>query len=419
MKTIVLIGGGGREHAIALQLRKSAKESKLVVMPGNAGIAMIPNTECLQIPATDIPAIVSKCKELKPDLVFVAPDDPLSLGLVDRLTEMDIRTFGPTQAASEVEWSKAFSKDFMSRHNIPTAAFRVFSDYNDAVKYVHGQEFPLVLKASGLALGKGVIIANNREDALSSLEEMMVEKKFGSASDNVVIEEFLTGTEVTLLVFTDGVNYSLMPTSQDHKRAFDGDLGPNTGGMGAFSPATAWSKSVESEVIKSIVEPTIKGLHQEGRKFKGVLYFGLMVGEKGTKVIEYNARFGDPETQTILPLLKTNFIQIVDACIDGTLDKLNIEWQDMAALCVVIAAREYPATVTKGHTIEINALHDDIQLIHCATLQTDTGLVTNGGRVFNVTAIADTIQNARQLVYAEIDKVKFAGARYRSDIGAR
>ena len=416
MKNIVLIGGGGREHAIALQLRKSAPDAKLNVIPGNAGIAQIPNTECIPVAATDIEEVVDLCLSIQPDLVFVAPDDPLALGLVDRLTEKGLRAFGPTKAAAEVEWSKSFSKDFMQRHSIPTAQYGVFTNFDKAKKYVESMTPPIVLKANGLALGKGVIIAQSCESAVIALQSMMLEKKFGSAADSVVIEEFLTGTEVTLLAFADGTHFKLMPTSQDHKRAFDGDEGPNTGGMGCFSPAKAWSPTVQHEVIEDIVKPTIRGLAEEGRAFKGVLYFGLMVTPNGTKVIEYNARFGDPETQTVLPLLKTNFVDIINACIDGTLDEINVEWENKAALCVVLASREYPDTVTKGHPIKIGNLHKDVTLIHCATLQKENDLVTNGGRVFNVTTIQNSIQKARELVYAEINKVTWDGARYRMDI---
>ena len=427
MNKIILIGGGGREHAIANQLRKDAPKAKLYVIPGNAGIAMIPNTECVPIAATDINGIMNFAREQAPDLVFVAPDDPIALGLVDRLHDAGIRAFGPTQAAGEVEWSKAFSKDFMQRHNIPTAKYGTFIDFELAKRYVETMTPPIVLKASGLALGKGVIISYSVCDAIVSLKEMMLNKKFGAASSTVVIEEFMEGTEVTLLAFVDGENFAIMPTSQDHKRAFDNDQGPNTGGMGCFSPAKALPTiSPDHDVIKTIVEPTIQGLIKEGRVYKGVIYFGLMVTERGTKVVEYNARFGDPECQTILPLLKTNFIDIIDACIDGTLDKIDIKWEDKAALCVVIASKEYPEAVRKGYPITIGDLHKDVTLIHCATLRTDectefandNELVTNGGRVLNVTTISDTIEKARNLVYNEIDKVTFEGARYRTDIGA-
>lgn len=417
MNTIVLIGGGGRENALANKLRQDAAQANIIAMPGNAGIAQIPNTRCVPISANDIDGILAECARIKPDLVFVAPDDPLALGLVDKLQAAGIRTFGPSKAASEVEWSKAFSKDFMQRHNIPTAKFVVFNKFEEASKYIKTVKHPIVIKANGLALGKGVIISGSSAESLAALEEMMLKKQFGASGETVIIEEFLTGPEITLLVFTDGKSFALMPSSQDHKRAYDNDEGLNTGGMGAFSPAAAWSSKIEKECIAKIVKPTIDGLMAEGRAFKGVLYFGLMVTADGVKVIEYNARFGDPECQTVLPLLKTNFIDVIDACIDGTLNKLKVEWLDKTALCVVVAAKEYPLAVKKGLPVTLGKFDKKVSLIHCGTLQTKDGLVTNGGRVFCLTTVQDTMEEARKIIYSEIKKINFEGARYRMDIG--
>jgi len=351
-------------------------------------------------------------------LVFVAPDDPLAMGLVDLLRTENIRAFGPSKAAAEIEASKAFAKGFMKRHNIPTAAYEVFSDYAAAAEYLQTAKYPLVIKADGLALGKGVIICNSKQEAAGALKEMMLDKAFAKAGETVIVEEFLVGPEVTLLAFTDGKSYSLMPSSQDHKRAFDNNEGSNTGGMGVISPSPAFTEEIKNETIGNIVEPTIKGMAAEGRTFKGVLYFGLMVTKQGVKVIEYNARFGDPEAQTILPLLKTDFAQVINACIDGTLDKLNIQWKNKAAACVVAASGGYPTNVVKGFPIEIGKL-DGVTLIHCGTAKKDGQLVTNGGRVFCVTSTANTVTEARKKIYTQIDKIKFNGMRYRTDIGGR
>jgi len=412
---IVIVGGGGRENAIANKLRQDNPNARIIGIPGNAGIP-----ERIPLAATEVDRITEYCVTEKPDFVVVASDDPLALGLVDMLTAKKIRAFGPTKKAAEIEWSKAFSKDFMKRHKIPTASYQVFDNCDAALAYVRDiAPHPLVVKASGLALGKGVIIARNLDESAEAIRSIMLDKKFGKAGDTIIIEEFLTGPEVTLMAFVDGKNFALMPTCQDHKRAFDDDQGPNTGGMGAFSPAAAWEPELQDTVIKTIVWPTIKGMHQEGREFKGVLYFGLMKTHASIKVIEYNARFGDPECQTIMPLLETKLLSIMNACIDGTLDKLNIQWLNQFALCVVIASAEYPGDVEKGHPIKIGNLDPAVTLIHCGTKPTPDGLVTNGGRVFCVTTTSNLMSKARKLVYDEIDKVKFSGARYRKDIGKK
>ncbi len=416
-KTVLVIGGGGREHAICLAFSKSKHVGKIYCAPGNAGIAEI--AQCVDIRATDCNKIVEFAKTIKPDMVFVAPDDPLSLGLVNMLQENNINAFGPRKEGAIVESSKAFSKQFMARHNIPTAKYQTFCSYNLALEYLKNTSYPLVIKADGLALGKGVIICENLINAVMALKEIMVDKVFGEAGKEVVIEEFLTGKEITLLVFTDGKSVKLMPPSQDHKRAYDNDQGKNTGGMGAFAPTPTFTKEIEIEVLEKIVYPTINGLNKENRAFKGVLYFGLMACKDGVKVIEYNARFGDPETQVILPLLKSDFYEICQAVIDGKLEETEIIWQKGCSLTVVVASGGYPESVIKGYPIIIENLSNEVTLFHSGTAFRDKQLVTNGGRVFCLTAVADSIEEARNKVYKEIDKIKFNGARYRTDIGIK
>lgn len=411
---ILVIGGGGREHAIVKKLKESKRVDALYCMPGNAGIAS--DAVCVDGKATDIDKAVSFSRENKIDLVFVAPDDPLSLGMVDALNAAGIRAFGPVKAAARLEGSKAFSKDFMIRHGIPTARYECFSDYDKALDYVRKSDFPLVLKADGLALGKGVLICKNLVEAEEGLKKLMLDRAFGASGSTVVIEEFLTGREVTVLAFTDGNTVKCMPSSQDHKRAYDGDAGPNTGGMGAFAPSPYFTPDKQAEAMRTIFLPTIRGLQADGIVYKGVIYFGLMMTEKGIKVIEYNSRFGDPETQAILPLLKTDFTEIIEACIDGTLDKTDIEWLDKTGFTVVIASGGYPDNVVKGYPVTIGKL-EGVTLYHAGTAIKDGQLVTNGGRVFDMTAVADNIDKARKIVYREIDKVSFTESRYRTDIG--
>ena len=409
-----IIGSGGREHAIVEALTKSKKLSKLFCIPGNAGISKL--VECKKIDVMDFASICDFALAEKLDFVFVAPDDPLGAGLVDVLNEKGIRAFGPTSQAAIIESSKAFSKEFMKRHNIPTANYVTFLNFTDAEAYIKKANHPIVIKADGLAVGKGVYICNTYAESMSALQALMIDRAFKAAGDKVVIEEFLTGTEITLLVFCDGKNFCLMPSSQDYKRAFDGDEGPNTGGMGAICPSPIFSEKIKHETINNIVIPTISALIEEGRPFKGVIYFGLMLTKDGIKVIEYNARFGDPEAQVILPLLETDLVDIINACIDGTLDKLKVFWKNKSCMCVIIASGGYPANVIKGYPIEISQLLD-VSLIHNGTSFLDDVLITNGGRVFSVVAIDDTIQLCRNKIYREIDKIKFKDARYRKDIG--
>ena len=394
---VLVIGSGGREHAICLKLKESPLVDKLYCAPGNAGIAEI--AEIVPIKATELEKITAYAKENAMDLVFVAPDDPLAAGLVDMLESEGVKAFGPRKNAAIIEGSKAFSKEFMMRHGIPTAKYEVFDNYDKARAYLESAEdFPVVLKADGLALGKGVIICPDRDSAFKALDDMMLSKVFGGAGNTVVIEEFLTGREMTVLAFTDGKSVKCMPASQDHKKAYDGDKGLNTGGMGAFAPTPVYTEDIERETLENIVYPTIKGLNEEGRTFKGVIYFGLMATDKGVKVIEYNARFGDPETQAVLPLLKTDLMEIVLAVTEERLDTVDIEWKDGAALTVVAASGGYPENVVKGYPITLGEFSSDVILYHAGTAYKDGVLVTNGGRVFAFTALGADIADARKKV---------------------
>ena len=414
---IAVVGSGGREHAILTALNKSKDAEKLFAIPGNAGMADI--ATLIPVKVMDFEGIYQAVKENAIDLVFVAPDDPLAAGLVDFLEDKGIRAFGPHKNAAIIEGSKAFSKDFMQRHGIPTAEYAAFDDYDKARAYLQTAAYPLVIKADGLALGKGVIICPNLPSAESALSEMMIDKVFSSAGDRVVIEEFLTGSEVSVLTFTDGKTVKVMPSSQDHKRAFDNDKGPNTGGMGAFSPSPLYTEEVADYTLKNIIIPTVDGMREEGREFRGVLYFGLMLTPSGVKVLEYNARFGDPETQAVLPLLESDFLEIINAVIDGKLADVDIKWAKKSAVTVVVASGGYPTNVIKGYPIKIETLSPSLTLFHAGTAEKNGELVTNGGRVFALTAIADSIGAARKAVYSEIDKITFTDARYRKDIGIK
>lgn len=418
MNSVLVIGGGGREHAICWALAKSPKVDKIYCLPGNAGIAEI--AECHGVSATDFDGILAFLKEHNDiSLTVVAPDDPLALGLVDLLESNGYRAFGPRKNAAIIEASKAFSKNLMKKYGIPTAAYEEFDDCDKAKEYVKGCKFPLVVKADGLALGKGVIICNNLDEALQALDEMMVGKKFKDAGNKVIIEEFMTGREVSILSFTDGKTIVPMVSSQDHKRAHDNDEGLNTGGMGTFSPSKFYTAEIEKETLENIIYPTVKAMNAEGRTFKGVLYFGLMMTPNGVKVVEYNARFGDPETQVVLPRLKTDLYDIFNAVVDGTLDKINIEWEDNAAVCVIIASGGYPESYKKGLPITIGDIDNDIMLFHAGTSMKDGQLVTSGGRVIGVTATGETMEKAREKAYANVDKITFDGAFYRKDIGIK
>lgn len=415
---ILVIGSGGREHAICWSLKKSKDCNKLYCLPGNAGISEI--AECVNISVMDFDAIVTFLKaHANIGMTVVAPDDPLAAGLVDRLETEGFRAFGPNKAAAIIEGSKAFSKELMVKYGIPTAAYEEFTDYNLACEYVKKSDYPLVVKADGLALGKGVIICNNVDEALTALKDMMIDAKFSSAGNKVIVEEFLVGKEVSILSFTDGKTIVPMVSSQDHKRALDNDMGLNTGGMGTFSPSKIYTDELAKEVYDTVIVPTMNAMNAENRKFKGVLYFGLMLTDKGIKVLEYNARFGDPETQVVLPRLKTDLLEIFSAIIDEKLDEVNIEWNDDAAVCVILASGGYPEKYAKGVPIKIGELDGGIILFHAGTAFKDGELVTNGGRVIGVTALGETIENARKKAYKNIENIQFDKMHYRTDIGVK
>lgn len=414
---VLVIGSGGREHAVCMTLAKSPKVDKIWCAPGNGGIADI--AECVDIKATDIDGVVAFSKENKPDLVVVTPDDPLALGMVDALEEAGIRAFGPHKNAAVIEGSKSFAKDLMKKYNIPTAGYAVFENSDDAIAYIKENGAPIVIKADGLALGKGVTVAMTEEEAIAAVHDAIDDGKFGGAGARVVIEEFLTGPEVSVLAFVDGKHLSTMPSAQDHKRAYDHDEGPNTGGMGAFSPSRFYTEDIAQTCMDTIFRPTVDAMAAEGRPFSGVLYFGLMLTPKGPKVIEYNARFGDPETQAVLSRLDSDLFDIMNAVIDGKLDEMNIQWADNAACCVVMASGGYPLAYEKGK--EIHGLADVAESVvfHAGTAKKDGKIVTNGGRVLGVTATAPTLDEAIQKAYADVKKISFDKAHYRLDIGIK
>ncbi len=416
---VLIVGSGGREHAIATSMKKSKRVDKLYCVPGNAGIAQI--AECdPSIGVMEFDKIIAYAKEKAVDLVFVAPDDPLVGGLVDALTEAGIRAFGPNQKAAILEGSKAFSKDLMKKYNIPTAAYETFDDPQKALEYLETAEMPIVLKADGLALGKGVLICNTLEEAKAGVKEIMQDKHFGSAGNRMVIEEFMTGREVSVLSFVDGKTIRIMSSAQDHKRAKDGDQGLNTGGMGNFSPSPFYTEEVDAFCQKYIYQATVDAMAAEGRPFKGVIFFGLMLTPKGPRVLEYNARFGDPEAQVVLPRMKNDIMDVVDACIDGALDQVDLQFEDNAAVCVVLASDGYPVSYEKGFVIsglEKFEGKDDYFCFHAGTKQTEKGIVTNGGRVLGITATGKDLKEARAKAYEATEWVQFENKYMRHDIG--
>ena len=416
---ILVIGGGGREHAIVRKLKESPRTGKLYCAPGNGGIAK--DAECVPISAMDIPAVVAFAKEKKIDLVFVAPDDPLAAGMVDALEKEGIPAFGPRANAAIIEASKVFSKDLMKRYHIPTAQYEVFADPAEAVSFIEkNNRFPIVVKADGLALGKGVLICPDLEAAKDAVREIMEDKVFGASGSRVVVEEFLTGPEVSVLAFTDGHCVKPMVSSKDHKRALDNDEGLNTGGMGTISPNPYYTDAIAEECMNTIFLPTIEAMNREGRPFKGCLYFGLMITADGPKVIEYNARFGDPETQVVLPRLKTDLVDIVMAVVEERLADLPIEWSDEACACVVMASGGYPGHYEKGIPIEgldENGQVEGAVVYHAGTALKDGRLVTNGGRVLGVTATGETLSEALSRAYAAVGKIHWDGVHFRHDIG--
>lgn len=417
---VLVVGGGGREHALVRKIKESKKVDEIFCTPGNGGISY--DAKCFDVAATDIDGVVNLAKEIKADLVVVAPDDPLVAGMVDALNEAGFKTFGPRANAAIIEGSKVFSKELMQKYNIPTAEYKVFDNAEEAIDYIKERnEFPTVIKADGLALGKGVIIPENLEDAIAGVKEIMEDKIFGASGNNIVVEEFLTGPEVSVLAFTDGKCVKPMVSSMDHKRALDGDKGLNTGGMGTVSPNPYYTQEVAKECMDKIFMPTINAMNNEGRTFKGCLYFGLMITPKGPKVIEYNCRFGDPETQVVLPRLKTDIVDIFEAIDNETLSDLDVEWSDDACACVIMASGGYPKSYPKG--IEITGLSngqlDGVTVYHAGTKLQDNKLVTSGGRVLGVTALGDTLENALKKSYDAVEKIHFEGAHYRRDIGKR
>lgn len=417
---VLIVGGGGREHAIAVSMRKSKRVSQLFCVPGNAGIAQIAECEPT-IGVMEFDKIVAYAKEKQIDLVFVAPDDPLVGGLVDALEDAGFRVFGPRANAAILEGSKAFSKDLMKKYHIPTAAYETFDDPQEALAYLETANMPIVLKADGLALGKGVLICNTLEEAKAGVREIMLDKHFGSAGNRMVTEEFMTGREVSVLAWVDGKTIKPMTSAQDHKRAKDGDQGLNTGGMGNFSPSPFYTKEVQEFCEKYIYQPTVDAMRAEGREFKGVIFFGLMLTPNGPRVLEYNARFGDPETQVVLCRMKNDIIDVVDACIDGTLDQVDLEFEENAAVCVVLASDGYPVAYEKG--FEITGLEnfdgkDDYYCFHAGSKFDANGkIVTNGGRVLGVTAKGATLKEARAKAYEATGWVNFANKYMRTDIG--
>ena len=414
---VLVVGGGGREHAICWKLAQSPKVTQLFCAPGNAGIAQV--ATCIDVKATDVDGMVAWAKANAMDFVMVAPDDPLALGMVDAMEAAGIPAFGPHANAAIVEASKAFSKELMAKYHILTAKYCTFTDLEKALSYLEAQGAPIVVKADGLALGKGVVVAATVDEAKQAAQEMMEDKKFGESGSTVVIEECMTGPEVTVLAFCDGEHLVPMPSSQDHKRAFDGNQGPNTGGMGAISPSPNYTPEVARRCMEEIFLPTVAALKAEGRPFQGVLYFGLMLTPDGPKVVEYNARFGDPECQAVLSLLETDLLDIFLACRNGTLDRLNIRWKDGAACCLVLASGGYPGSYAKG--LPITGLEDAGQqavVFHAGTKLGDDGTVfTNGGRVLGVTATGPDLNAAIDSAYAAAGHIHFQDMHFRTDIG--
>ncbi|SMC47733.1 phosphoribosylamine--glycine ligase [Sporomusa malonica] len=416
---ILLIGGGGREHALAWKLAQSPRVEKIYCAPGNPGIAAI--AECINIDMTDNEALGKFALAHNIGLTVVGPELPLTNGLVDHFDALNLKIFGPSRQAAQLEGSKAFAKDIMHKYNIPTAASAAFTDADTAIDYIKKQGAPIVVKADGLAAGKGVVVAMTVDEAVDAVDMMMREKAFGSAGNLVVVEEYLDGEEASLLAFTDGYTVAPMIAAQDHKRVFDNDQGPNTGGMGTYAPAPVVTNAVRAQVTREVLQPVIDGMRQEGIIYKGCLYAGLMITAQGPKVIEFNARFGDPETQVVLPLLASDLVDIMEACADGRLADVSINWDSKAAVCVVLAAGGYPGTYTKGDKISglAQAEAQGAMVFHAGTGAKDGAIVTNGGRVLGVTAVGDDIRSAVDKVYKAVPEVNFEGMHYRKDIAHR
>ena len=415
---VLIVGSGGREHAIAASVAKSPKVEKIYCAPGNAGIGLI--AECVPIGAMEFAKLVDFAKENQIDLTIVGMDDPLVGGLVAELESAGLRAFGPRKNAAILEGSKAFSKDLMRKYGIPTAGYETFDDADEAVSYLEMLEFPVVLKADGLALGKGVLICQTLEEAKEGVKAIMLDKQFGNAGNKLVVEEFMTGREVSVLSFVDGKTIKTMTSAQDHKRAEDGDQGLNTGGMGTFSPSPFYTEEIDRFCQQYIYQATVNAMEKEGRPFKGVIFFGLMLTENGPRVLEYNARFGDPEAQVVLPRMKNDIVDVMEACIDGRLDEIDLQFEDNAAVCVVLASDGYPVQYEKGYLIrglENFDGRDSYYCFHAGTKMTDQGIVTNGGRVLGITAKGKDLKEARTNAYAAADWVEFENKYMRHDIG--
>ncbi|NLX43200.1 MAG: phosphoribosylamine--glycine ligase [Chloroflexi bacterium] len=416
---LLVVGSGGREHALVWALARSPQATQLYVAPGNAGTARLATN--VPIKADDVAGLVTFARQQDIDLVVVGPEIPLALGLVDALQREGIRAFGPTAAAAQLEASKAFSKAFMRQHRIPTGAYGSFSDYASALAYLDAHPAPIVLKADGLAAGKGVLVCQTDREAREGLQAILRDRRFGTAGERVVIEEYLTGQEVSVLAFSDGKSLAPMVLAQDHKAAYDGDRGPNTGGMGSYAPAPLLDPVMLHRVSTEVLEPVIAGMAQAGTPYVGVLYAGLMVNGDDLRVLEFNCRFGDPETQVILPLLKTDLLSIVEACVSGGLDQLGLEWSPRSAACVVLAADGYPGDYARGLTIEglENVAEEDVLVFHAGTRQDGSRVITDGGRVLGVTGLGDTLQGALDRAYAAAGAIRWPGVFYRHDIGAK
>lgn len=417
---ILIVGSGGREHAIAYACSKSPRVDKIYCAPGNAGIAQI--AECVPVGAMEFDKLVAFAKEKEIDLTIIGMDDPLVGGIVDAFEAEGLRVFGPRKNAAILEGSKAFSKDLMRKYNIPTAAYETFDSSDKALEYLESADYPIVLKADGLALGKGVLICNTKEEAKDGVKALMLDKQFGDSGNTIVIEEFMTGREVSVLSFVDGDTIKIMSSAQDHKRAMDGDKGLNTGGMGNFSPNPYYTPEVDEFCRKNIYQATVDAMKAEGRPFKGVIFFGLMLTPKGPRVLEYNARFGDPEAQVVLPRLKNDIIDVFEACIDGTLDRIDLQFEDNFCVCVVLASEGYPVAYEKGKLItgfENFDGKEDYYCFHAGTKQTDAGIVTNGGRVLGITAKGASLAEARAKAYEATEWIDFENKYMRHDIGGK
>lgn len=415
---VLIVGGGGREHAIVWKLSQSPKIDRIYCAPGNPGIAKI--AECVSISITDIEKLAEFAKKEHVDLTFVGPEEPLSHGIVNHFKQQGLAIFGPTKEAALIEGSKAFAKELMMKYRIPTAEYASFTNHEEALAYVRATGAPIVIKADGLAAGKGVVVAQTITEAEEALKTMMEEEAFGRAGARVVVEEFLEGEEMTLLAFVDGTTVKPMVPSQDHKPIYNGDKGPNTGGMGTYAPLPQLDSSVVEEIVRQIVEPTAKAMVEEGHPFEGILYTGLMLTKEGPKVIEYNARFGDPETQVILPLLETDLLDIFIAGLSGGLENIEVKWKDQYTVCVVMSSPGYPGPYDKGNVIRgLDQVANPTVVFHAGTTKKDGEIVTHGGRVLGITSIGDTLQEARNLAYQAIENISFEGAHYRTDIASK